>query len=223
MANSFMLMQSSGNFPARLKSPAGEVLAEGEAQLSRVARTVTFRSDFVPLYPPGTPLEILRLLDDQEIHRFFGKVYLSDRQLLRLTGVDDELLPGSELAYCGGLPYTGRVRLDPPPAPLKKHFLSFRSAPPARSRPVSVAIPEMTDTQLVILYDSEDILTPGQQFLLAFDAPIRLVPVHIELIRSGLFAEAQPRLCRFVGLNETDRKSLRELLAIYNMAHHKLF
>lgn len=218
-----MLMQSGGNFPARLKSPAGEVLAEGEAQLSREARTITFRSDFVPLYPIGTPLEVFRLSGEAEAHRFFGKVYLSDRQLLRLTDLDDELLPGSELVYCGGLPYTGCVLPDPAPQPPKKSFFTFRQAPPARPVPVPVAIPEMTDSQLVILYDSEDILSPGQQFLLTFDPPFQLPQVRIELVRSGLFAEAQPRLCRFVDLKETDRKNLRKLLAIYNMAHNKLF
>lgn len=96
-------------FPALLKTAEGEVLAEGSACVSSETKDVTFQSDFVPLYPVGTPLEIVRLSEAREIHRFFGKVYLSDKTLLRLVSVTDRTPPDAEQLYCSGLAFSGTL------------------------------------------------------------------------------------------------------------------
>jgi hypothetical protein len=220
LAQSFMLMQSQTHFPACLKTPEGNMLAYGNAELSLEDRSLTFRSDFVPLYPLDTPLEVFRLDGNTPVHRFWGNVYLSDKRLMRLVHIDDELLPGSEMVYCGGLPFTGQATRCTMPLK-KRHF--FSRPVPQIAAPVHVAIPEMTDRQLVMLYDDDDVLEPGEQFLLCFDRPVPLPPIKVELIRSGIFALKQPRLCAFLGLKEGDRKNLREFLAIHNQKHHKLF
>ena len=74
-------------FPAKLKDMKGYLLAEGVASVSQEDQSVDFQSDFVPLFPLGERLKIIRTFDDREIHLFCGEVYISDKNLLRIVNV----------------------------------------------------------------------------------------------------------------------------------------
>ncbi len=100
---------NNNNFNALLKNDKGEILSEGRANVDIENKCVNFQSEFVPLYPIETKLEVVRLFENQEVHRFYGRVYLSDRKLMRLTHVDDELLEGSELCYSNNFHFQGLV------------------------------------------------------------------------------------------------------------------
>lgn len=214
-----MLWADTEQFPAVLKTPEGEILEEGAAQVCVPEQTVTFTNDFVPLHLIGTPLEIVRIFNGREVHRFSGTVYLSDRELLRLTRVDDELLPGAEDLYCS-VDFTGKAQLCVEPSPRKPSLFS-KPVPEEPYYPTRVT--EMTSQQLVFLYDSVEDIPVGTQFHLKLDAPFRLPELLIELETSGPFIIGQQRLCHYVGLKEADRKNLQEFLAIYTHLHHKLF
>lgn len=116
-------------FPALLKNQDGTIIGEGEGVILHTERAVNFLSDFVPLYPIGTPLQIDRLYQNRTVHRFMGKVFLSDRTLLRLVSVQDELLPGSENVYCGNMDFPAIVRTIPLPAPAPRFRLPFFRKP----------------------------------------------------------------------------------------------
>lgn len=118
-----MISSNTPWFPALLKSEEGEELARGEAMVLPEEQAVNFASDFVPLYPMGTPMEIVRLHKGREVHRFTGKVYLSDKELMRIVSVQDELLPGSEEAYCGNMNFSASLIACEQPAP--KSVLCF--------------------------------------------------------------------------------------------------
>lgn len=86
-------------FPAKLYTAEGMLAANGEAFVSLERQCIEFRSDFVPLYPLGTPMTIYRLHEKKQIHEFCGKVYLSSKKLMRLVSVQDTLHPGAEELY----------------------------------------------------------------------------------------------------------------------------
>ncbi len=93
------VVKNEKGFPAVLKDEQGCILAEGFGSVLEENGEVEFRSDFVPLYPMGVPMEIVRRFEGQDIHVFRGEVYISDKNLLRLIHIRDALVPGSEQVY----------------------------------------------------------------------------------------------------------------------------
>ena len=93
------VVKNEKGFPAILKDQQECVLAEGFASVLEESNSVEFRSDFVPLYPMGVPMKVVRRFQNQDIHIFWGEVYISDQKLLRLVHVRDLLVPGSENVY----------------------------------------------------------------------------------------------------------------------------
>lgn len=84
-------------FPAVLKTPDGQWLADGLARICAAERWVEIRSQFVPLLPLGAQAVVCRLTGQEESHRFMGKVYLSSPTLLRIVEVEEALLAEAEL------------------------------------------------------------------------------------------------------------------------------
>ncbi len=91
------------NFEANLKIASGEVVSNGFATVNLQKREINFASDYVPIYKPGSPMEIVRVFQGDEIHKFFGKVSISNRKMLRLANVNDLLLEGSEQFYSNNI------------------------------------------------------------------------------------------------------------------------
>ena len=119
-------------FPAVLKDQSGAVLAEGQATVLAETRTVEFRSDFVPMYRMGVPLQVVRMFEGQEIHIFSGTVFISDRNMLRLVSITDRLLPGSENVYFSETKIPAVLRLVERCQPLvqpKRRFSWFHRRP----------------------------------------------------------------------------------------------
>ena len=76
------VVKNEKGFPAILKDQQECVLAEGFASVLEESNSVEFRSDFVPLYPMGVPMKVVRRFQNQDIHIFWGEVYISDQKLL---------------------------------------------------------------------------------------------------------------------------------------------
>ena len=89
----------SVRFDAVLKSEAGKTIEMGHAVFSAEEHSVDFEGGFVPLFSMGTRLQVFRIHDGAEVHRFVGQVYLSSPHMLRLVEVEDEILPGAALAF----------------------------------------------------------------------------------------------------------------------------
>lgn len=77
-------------FNAILKSMDGKLLEIGEACLCETPNTMEFNSEFVPLLRLGTPVEIVRVLDNEELEHFPGNVYRCTKKSLRLTDIPAE-------------------------------------------------------------------------------------------------------------------------------------
>ena len=230
-------------FDACLKNESGEVLAMGEASISVQKRHVTFKSNFVPLYPMGTPMEIVRLLDGVEIHRFTGKVYLSDKKLMRIVSVDDELLPGSQFCYCDKFSFAGTVR--PCFEYIKQDKWQFIKSRKQEELPreFGVVIIGMTINQLVFTFDetvgNEEKHTGvpannltvtsmldvkvGDRFLMNMSEPISLDQITIEMTKPLYFGPKPSYVCDIMGLDPLEHKHLSNFLWKYNKAKNKVF
>ena len=230
-------------FDACLKNENGEVLAIGEGSISVPKRHVTFKSAFVPLYPMGTPMEIVRLLDGVEIHRFTGKVYLSDKKLMRIVSVDDELLQGSQFCYCDKFTFAGTVK--PCVVQVKQDKWQFikskkQEEPP---REYGVVITGMTINQLVFTFDEtiggggEETGAPesnhivssiidmkvGDHFIMNMSEPIRLDQITLEMTKPLYFGPKPSYVCDIMGLDPVEHKQLSDFLWKYNKAKNKVF
>ena len=76
-------------FTAILTDEKGRFLEKGFASLPLETNSLCFKSSFVPLLKIGTLVTIIRTLDDRELESFHGEVYVSSRQFLRITAVDE--------------------------------------------------------------------------------------------------------------------------------------
>lgn len=82
---------NSIEFSALLESKSNGILEEGQAYIEHDG-SVTFTADFVPLFKLGDTATIIRTLGDKQFEHFSGKVYLSSRNLLKIVGVERELI-----------------------------------------------------------------------------------------------------------------------------------
>lgn len=208
-------------FKALLKTASGEVLAQGRASALASLKAIRFESDFVPLYPMGTPMEIVRLFDGGEVHRFWGRVFVSDKTLMKLVSVDDELLPGAELLYCDDLAFAANLRPYPDG---DKRRLKRRGADPAeQDKSFPVVLSELTDQQLVFQYDMDQPFREGTRFHIKTDAPLPRLAASVEIDVALYFGQKASYSCHFINLSENDRSRLRAFLWQYVLEHRKLF
>jgi len=96
-----------GYFPAVLKTPEGNFLAEGYAKGDLSARTLEFRSDFVPLLKYRTRARVARIEKGYETQKFEGTVYLSSPAMLRLVDVNIRELAEIELESLQEVHFSG--------------------------------------------------------------------------------------------------------------------
>lgn len=223
-----MISSNTPWFPAILRSMEGEVLAEGEASVLKEDHAVTFTSDFVPLYPLGTQLEIMRIYKGKEVHQFIGKVYLSDKKLMRLVSVEDKLLPGSEEVYCGNMNFPATLTRCKK-AENKRGFFFAKAKNEPDPQPIPVTIIELTWEQMVFATVSQEPFDQqpfeeNERFLMQTQKPLPLrKDTVIEVQRSLLFGGKPIHLCRFPLMSKGDRDLLHAFLIQYNQQHNKLF
>ena len=222
-----MIHNNSTWFSAVLKDSNGKELATGQASILLELKAVNFTSDFVPICHLREEVEIIRL-DDQgrEVHHFVGKVYLSDKTFMRIVEVDDTLLPGSEYIYCDNLPFTGVVEQQMPPEPTIKKLWPFSKkgqAQPSKPEGVMVPIIELTDKQMVFLFDSNMAFHEGERFYLTAHMPLILPRTLIEVEKALVIGVNASYLCKFIDLSEENQQILRHFLIQYNIKHNKLF
>lgn len=216
------MSSSQAQFPALLKNADGQVLASGQAYLLQSQRSVTFESDFVPLYPIGTPMEIVRMYRGEPVHRFCGQVYLSDKALMRLVQVTDILLPGCEYVYCNELNFTGMMTVLPDTPPTLMERLGLRLLT-ASAEQYAITLTELSRDYLVFSHDIQQPLSIGQRLLIQADAPVPLPETPVEITKSLLFGSQASYTCRFTKLSKEARDELQLFMRRHVMQTRKLF
>lgn len=219
-----MPVNTAQPFNAVLKHrETGETLARGHATVLVAQKAVRFESDFVPLYPIGTPMEILRLHSGKEIHRFWGTVYLSDKRLMRIVSVEDELLPGSEQVYCHNFSFSA-VLAQSFPQKTETGFLDrFRQKQVFQEYVFTAPITEIADTGLTFTHDVEKPFEVGQKFLMKAILPLPVPETMIEISKALCFGSLATYECAFTNLSQAAKDNLRYFLKQYHLKKHKLF
>lgn len=115
-------------FTAILQDENGNPLAKGNASVFTKSGYVDFFSDFVPLYPIGTKLKIIRMQGNMALHEFCGELYFCNKKQLRLTSVKDFLYKNSQNIYTLNL--SVQATLTPPNSPEKDKFRFPWQKPP---------------------------------------------------------------------------------------------
>ncbi len=230
-------------FDAILRSQEGEDIARGEAHISMAQKAVTFESDFVPLYPIGTPMQIVRLHQEKEIHRFSGKVYLSDKKLMRIVAVKDELLPGSEYFYSDKMNFPAILSAFPVTEGKKRRFFK-RPALPEISIPKEFAVQIVGLTEERLIFHFKDPasrllsrkengnwsfmgvaateLNLKEEFFITAGNPLN-IQVPISVSKPFYFGEQASYLCEYRKNSPELRRTIANFLWQYNLEHNKLF
>lgn len=205
-------------FNAVLKSPEGEELATGRAQLNLEDRSIDFHSDFVPLYPLGTPMELFRLYGRREVHRFQGQVYLSDTRLMRLVKVVDEPLPNALDVCCVDIAFPGAVRLDG--AGESGGWFHKKKAEPREFPAVVLA---MTQTQVEILVEGEEVFPEGREMRLTVAEPPLFSDTLVSVRSAFTYGDRSSYLCRIE--DEADDVARRRLAFLneHRLTHTRIF
>ncbi len=233
------------NFDAYLKLVDGKILAFGKASIEIEKNAVSFTSSFVPLYPMGTKMEIVRLHKGKKIHSFTGQVYLSDKHFMNIVSVSDILLPGSELCYCGEMSF-----------PIELHEIStenkaklFSVFHHKKKNPIDAVITELTPHRLhfqanddidvnltqsiekkvkktggtVILTEDKAKFQKGMKFSANLLAPLPEIMIEIEIIEPFYFGAKPWYSCDITNISQEDRFALGKFLWKYNLENNTVF
>lgn len=212
------VLARDASFPARLTDGLGQILAEGAASVLKEKGAVEFESDFVPLYPLGSSLTVERIYNGNVIHRFQGDVYLSDKKLLRLTGVTDELLPGSERVYDIEISLKAQLTkaAEEPPAP--KRFFRRNTPVPAQIYPVVIKTVSFKGVE----FDNAETLDPETLYSLNLkEYPLMDIPVRVDKIYA--FSEGIGYFCTFEDMPEPLKGRLDAFILELHQKNNKIF
>jgi len=211
-------------FPAVLKLPDGTPLESGQAMVSPETGAVDFAGDFVPLFKMGTPLQIARTFQGEEIHLFDGEVYLSSEQLLRITSVRDKLLPGTEKYYMFPVRYPAALRVLPgkePPPPQRRWFIRHKAPVPEIPEVISITITGMALDALE--FSSPTPLPEGRPLLLSMSAPVSIENVPLEVPRALQFGAVQNCTGRALGLPRSTQRKIEEFIRELHIKNNQIF
>lgn len=218
-----MPVNTAERFEALLKTEDGTVIAKGFGKIMLSEKAVRFESDFVPLYPMGTKMEIVRLHAGSEIHRFWGKVYLSHKRLMKLVSIEDQLLPGAELLYFHNMSFSATLEALPRVNREIKLFRNLRQKQEETPTVFTASITEISGRELVFQHDIDKPFEASQQFIMDSNPPLPLPRCTVEIIKPFCFGQTAAYHCSFVNLSEVERENLRMFLQKYHQRRHKLF
>lgn len=83
------IIMSGIRFPAVLESEDGNIIEYGYAELASDPNSINFTGGFIPLYRIGEKVTVVRLLNGKRLDTLRGKVFLSSKNLLRVTDIDE--------------------------------------------------------------------------------------------------------------------------------------
>ncbi len=190
-------------FSALLKSGDGQLLETGTASMSADG-SIIFKNEFVPLMRMGTPIQVVRLLGEEEVQTFEGQVYLSSKSLLKMTTADPQAVRAALRLFEVNASATAKLTLK------DSHEPAYRAGD------IIDGSVYYLSPQCIKLLSMEQIEV-GHQLMLELESPLRIkrLPLEVEQ-RVPLGRMATGYLCRIVG--RISGKTLR-MLADYEASH----
>lgn len=224
------------DFEAELYLEDGELLAEGTASIDFEEKCVNFSGDFVPLYELETKVYVMRKFKGKDVHKFSGEVYISDKQVMRIVSITDELLEGSEDCYSSNIEFNAslspvtfnennkkstimifnNIEFDIAINDMTANTVRFDVL---KSKVVSNIFKKLTHKTE---FDIEKIELE-QHFSIIKTQILNDLRVQIEIKKAYHFGD-YPRLeCKIINMSTQDRDKLKEILWTYNIENNKLF
>lgn len=211
------------DFPAVLKTPEGKVLEYGTACASIREGSIDFKSEFVPLFKMGTPLQVVRTKDEVETQVFSGESYLSTEKLLRLVSVRDEVLPGAVSAYMYDVELSGTASAMVQPKEQRHRFFSLggrqEELPVWQEFPVAVYALSVSQVK----FTCQVPLVQGQRITLSAGDLLSEVPLEVELPVTFGEGETSSYRCRILELPGENRTRLESCLWHLSLSLNKSF
>lgn len=197
-------------FPALLKTDKDEILEEGIAYISKEDASVEFTNEFVPLMKLGATAKIIRIEKDYETHCFEGSVYLSSRNLLRITSVNDYVLEDAK-NIC-----TVNTAIDTLLTPYDQGI-----ATPAAIMNEKVGASIQSVSMQEVLFTSSETLNVGNRFLLSINEPLSLRRVVIEIYRCIFFGNGSfTYQCNILSISDACQATLKDFVDA-NLKHQQ--
>lgn len=193
-------------FDAVLRTPAGKTIEMGRGQYDSANNSVDFEGSFVPLFAMGTRLEIVRMHEGVQVHRFTGEVYLSSAEMLRLVSVQAEILPDAALVFLYYVNFEGTAKMM---AKVQKRFLlAKRIVDTEITFPVKVHALSMREIKFNTDLSVE--LDPGQKLSLYLQGDLGIACLPVEVRQAIVFGqEANCYRCRILPLGPHDMERLK--------------
>ncbi len=189
-------------FPALLKTDKDDILEEGIAYISKEENAVEFTNEFVPLMKLGATAKIVRIEKDYETHCFEGSVYLSSRNLLRITSVTDYVLEDAK-NIC-----TVNTEIH---TQLTPYDLGVVTPGAIMNDKVNATIQSISMQE--VLFTSSQTLTEGDRFLLSISEPLALRRVIIEIYRCIFFGNGSSTYqCNIHSISDACQAALKEFV-----------
>lgn len=201
-------------FDAVLKTFFGKTIEFGHGQYDPAARSVDFESDFIPLFPMGTKLQIFRLHEGIEVHRFVGEVYFSSAGRLRLVSVQDEIPPEAALVFLYHVNLTGVAQTSVQ----TEHRGLFGKKTVEEVVEFPVKITALSTREVQFLTDlSVELDLEQPVLLLPQGAEAMRLPVVVQ--RAIVFGqEANSYRCKLLTLHAADKQHLEDLILKLSLA-----
>lgn len=214
-------------FHAILKDLDGNELAVGSASIhlqepgdDEEEGYIEFTSEFVPLYPLGTHLEIYRLYGRREVHRFSGQVYLSDTNLIRLIKVEDEPLPSALDVCCTDVAFPATVTI-PSNEVITVGFFRKKKVKDPEVLPATMTA--MTQSQVEVLIESGQEFPEAKKMLLTVNEPALFQNVVISVRKAFTYGERTSCLCTIESESDAAYTKRMQYLKEHQQSHPCVF
>lgn len=190
------------SFAALLQDDKGKLLERGMAALADQGHALDFKSEFVPLFKMGTPIQIVPVVNDGYLAPVSGEAYLSSSHLLRMTVQESKAFAAVKHYFQNNVELHTELVL-----PRNRSF----TLPFQKEEKVYGLVYQLSLEGLAFL--SLDPLNVGQKLTLELHQPFFLPKSSLE-IRSRLdFGGTAPAyFCRFLELTSENRDHLKAYL-----------
>ena len=189
-------------FDALLKAEDQKILELGEACISPDENKITFKSDFVPLFKLDERVNIIRVLGEKQFEVFEGLVYLSSRNLLQITSVDEQLLQGARRLFDVNAQIPVTLTVSPEQSP----NFSVKKA-----EQVSATVRFVSDT--VVKLATMQYVGEGHYLYLYAEQPVSLKKTFLRVEERHLLSKrAAICICSVVSQPEGEKEALRQYL-----------
>lgn len=188
-------------FTALLEDDHGNAIEHGSAELAADAVSINFFGEFIPLYPIGTEIKVVRTHNDKRLDTMKGKVFLSSRNLLRVTGISNTSLENIKRIFLSNVQF----QISPFTSEKKRFF----RRPKKKVYSSESTVYFLSETSIKFM--STEKLQQGQQMILNLDTPLLLRGVRIQVEETVDFGNiVTAYICRIIEIPQESLQSLRE-------------